>query len=197
LLPDYPKIKRYLQKRFNDTIQEEIRKNPLLSLIKYRESHEGNSFEVTTLDGYVDKGSFKSISTEFNIPYEEMIEKGPDAYFSKVGKIVEDMVKESSKDLIQKMEQVTKRTGNIVGANSKPFSPELLLNAMEKLEIDFDEFGKPMFPTLIMSPELFEKIQKEIPKWESDPKYDKMMKDLTEKKRKEWIDRKNSRKLVD
>ncbi len=49
----------------------------------------------------------------------------------------------------------------------------------------------------ILNPEQFEKIKTEIPKWEADPIFNTRHKLIIEKKRQEWIDRENNRKLVD
>ena len=204
MLPDYPKTKRYIQKRFQNLIQKEIRDNPLLSLIKYRDVHEGSTYSITSEDGYTQKGAYKNISAisaKFEISQEEMILKGPEALFSRVRQIAEEMINQSHHDFVKVMEEATERTGNIVDAKSKSFSPELILAALDKVSIDFDEFGNPILPALIVSPEQFEKIKKEIPEWESDPiltiKYNILRKLIIDKKRQEWIDRESSRQLVD
>lgn len=59
----------------------------------------------------------------------------------------------------------------------------------------------PFLNTLLskwhIRPELYAICKTEIPKWEADPILNVRHKLIIEKKRQEWIDRENNRKLVD
>lgn len=197
MLPDYPKIKKDIQKRFSEAIKEEMQKDPLLSSLRVRMINEGNTVVSSSVEGFSERIEYKEISAKFEIKNEEIIEKGPDAYFSRVKQIAKDMGKQQSQMFIKKMDEVVQRTGNIVNAKSRPLSPQLILEALEKIAIDFDEHGNPIFPTLVVSPQQYKKIKEEIPKWESNPDLRRRHMEVMEKKRKEWLDRENSRKLVD
>mgnify|MGYP005842212155 CR=1 FL=1 len=197
MLPDYPKTKRYLRKEFVAAVQKETSKNPLISMIKFREIHEGNTFQLTTDDGFSQKGKYKEMAVPFEISKEEMVARGPEAYFSKVEQIAKEMGTQHSQKLSRMMDEITEVTGNKVDAKSKPLSPELILTALEKVAISFDEFGNPILPTLIVSPEQYEKMKKEIPNWKPDPVLGTRRKLIIAKKRQEWLDRESNRKLVD
>ena len=197
MLPDYPSMKRRIQKKFAEAIKKEIQKDPLLSQIRIRQVHEGDVLTSSSVDGYSESVEYKLISAKLEIPQEEIIDKGPDAFFSRMDKIAVEMAKQQSQLLFEKIEKATERTRHIVDAKSKTLSPQLILEALEKIAIDFDDYGNPIFPSLVLHPDQYEKIKDEIPKWESDPEVRRKHKELIEKKRKEWIDRENSRKLVD
>lgn len=197
MLPDYPSIKKKIQKKFREAVKKEIQKDPLLSQIKTHQVNEGNILTSSSIDGYSESVEYKLISAKFEITKEEIINKGPDAFFSKVDELAKEMGKQQSQLVFNKMEEVTERTGQVVDAKSKPLSPQLILEALEKVAIDFDEYGNPIFPSLVLSPDQYEKIKDEIPKWESDPELRRKHKELIEKKRLEWIDRESRRKLVD
>lgn len=197
MLPDYPSMKRKIQKKFGETIKKESQKDPLLSQIKRRLVHEGDVLTVSDIEGYSESVEHKLISAKLEIAKEEIINKGPDAFFSKVDKLAKEMAKQQSQLFFNKMEEVAERTGQVVDAKSKPLSPQLILQVLEKVAIDFDEYGNPIFPSLVLSPDQYEKIKDEIPKWESDPEVRRKHKELIEKKRLEWIDRESRRKLVD
>ena len=197
MLPDYPSIKKKIQKKFVEAIKREIQKDPLLSQIKIRHVHEGDILTSSTMDGYSERVEYKLISAKLAITNEEIINKGPNAFFSRVDVIAREMAKQQSQLFFKKMDEVTERTGQVVDAKSKPLSPQLILKVLEKIAIDFDEYGNPIFPTLFLSPKQYEKIKDKIPKWESDPELRKKHRELIEKKRREWIDRESRRKLVD
>jgi hypothetical protein len=142
MLPDFPEIKRYLRKTFLLTIEKEMRKNGLLSQIAVHETHEGNAFKLTSAEGFLQEGKYKELSSKFEIPREEMISKGPEAYLDKAVQIAKDISGEREKQIFEKMDEVTKMTRNIVNAESKPLSPDLILSALDKIAIDFDELAR-------------------------------------------------------
>ena len=201
VLPDYPKTKRYLQKEFTAAIKKETKKDPIISMIHFRESYEGDTFKFTTEDGFSQTGTYEEISTKFEITKDEVVKRGPEAYFSRVQKIGEEWIELQSRLLFQKMNEVTEITGNIVDAKSKPLSPELILAALDKVAISFDEYGNANLPALVVHPDKLESMKKEFRKYESDPlfmiKYKLTYKLIIDKKRQEWFDRESDRKLVD
>ena len=196
MLPDYPEIKNYLRRQFILSV-EKTQKDPFLSLIPVHFVHEGNAFSVTSVDGFSQEGVYKEIAAQWQVSREEMITKGPEVYFSAAEKISQEFNKQKAKQLMDKMDEATQKTGNVIDAKSKPLSPDLILSALDKIAIDFDESGYPIFPNLVVSPEQFEKMKTEIPKWESDPTIAVRHKLIIDKKRDEWIERENNRKLVD
>lgn len=196
MLPDYPEIKRFLRKEFILSL-DRLQNNPLLETIPVHIIHEGDAFSVTSVNGFSQEGAYRKIAAKWEISREEMMTKGPEAYLSRTEQVAKELNDQKAKQLIEKMEEVTQRTGNVVDAKSKPLSPDLILSALDKIAIDFDELGNPIFPKLVLSPKQFEKIKTEIPKWEADPTINARHKLIIEKKRQEWIDRENNRKLVD
>lgn len=201
MLPDYPETKRHLQKEFIAAIGKETKKDPIISMIHFRESYEGDTFRFTTDDGFSQTGTYKEISTKFEISKDEIVKKGPDAYFSRIPQIAKDWIERQSRLLFQKMDEVTETTGNIVDAKSKPLSPELILAALDKVAVSFDEFGNANLPAIVVHPDKLERMKKEFQRYESDPllmiKYKLMYKLIIDKKRQEWLDRESDRKLVD
>ena len=94
-------------------------------------------------------------------------------------------------------EIVTTKTGNVVDAEGKPISYELLLRTLETIQLDFDDNGNPLMPTMVVSPEQYEKMKEKIVEWENDPECNKQFEKIINQKRKEWHDRESNRKLVD
>ena len=196
MLPDFPTVKKKIGDDFNKKIREKINTEPFLSQRGRKRVHEGNILTSSSVDGYTESREYERISSGFSIKPDEIIEKGVDAFFSQIDKISEELIKQRSQALFKKMDEVTERTGNIVNAKGN-FSPEVYLEALEKVTIDFDEFGNPLLPALILNPKDLEKIKDKIPKWEADPNLRKKHLELIEKKRREWRDRESRRKLVD
>jgi hypothetical protein len=197
ILPDYPTVKKGLEKKFVEIIENEIKKDPLISRIRFHQIHEGDVLTTSTIDGYSDTTDYKLLTSKFGIQNDEIIEKGFEAIFSKIPEIAKDIIKQQSKLIIETVDKATQRTGNIVNGKGQSLSPELILEGLKNIAIDFDEFGNPIYPILWMPQDQFEKIKDKIPEWEKNPEFKKKQKEIIEEKRQEWIDRQNSRKLVD
>ena len=89
------------------------------------------------------------------------------------------------------LEEVTNATGNAVDAGGKPFSWDYYNDVIEKMPLEFADDGKPHLPTLVMHPNLFEKI-KEI---EPTPEQLARRSRILERKRAEFNAQKRTRRL--
>ena len=198
MLPDYPNLKQRLSKKFEDIIRKKIQEEPFLSQIRRSIIQEGHTLTITSLDGYSTKTDYQKFAAEFHIGFDEMIKKGPEAFFEKASAVSTDMASKMARHTIGVLEKVTKRTGNVVtGKKGEGITPKLILDAIEKMEISFDERGNPIMPVLVMAPKDFTKFKAKQKEWESDIAIEKRRKEIIEKKRKEWLDRESNRKLAD
>lgn len=196
MLPDYPEIKKIIQTKFERLINEESKKGSFLSVIREKRIYEGDFLESTSIDGYLDKREYAEISETFSVTKEEIIEKGFDAYFEQIPEIAQKIKNSKEKQIIDKIDEVTDRVGNVINGKSKSFA-ENYLEVLEKMSISFDEYGFPIIPTLIVSPEFYEKSKDEISAFDEDPVMKKKFKDIIYKKKGEWLDKEDNRKLVD
>lgn len=197
MLPDFPKIKEKFKLAINKYLKNLVRQEPLLSQIREQRHFEGNKMTSKTEDGELDNTSYKEISGGYSIKREDVIAKGTMAYIENIQSVAEELKKQQAKLLFDKISEVTKKTGNIVNGKGQPFSFEIFIETMEKIQIDFDEMGKPYLPTLVVSPQLGDKLNEKLPEWESNPEYKKKLDEVIERKRQEWNDRESNRKLVD
>lgn len=198
MLPDYPTLKGRLNEKFQDIIRSKIKEEPLLSQIRNSIIHEGNSIAITSSDGYYSKTDYQEFASNFQISFDEIIKSGPEAFFSKASEISKDMASKMEKHTIGRLEETTERTGNVVkGEKGEGITPKLILDMLEKMEINFDASGNPLMPILLVSPEDFKKINEQQIDSDSLREIEKRRKEIIEKKKKEWIDRESHRKLVD
>jgi hypothetical protein len=196
MLPDYPEIKRKLLINFQKHMIKETQQDTLMKVVQKKPIYEGNNLEINSISGHSKRKGFQTISTEFRIKPEDLIEKGLDAYYSKFSEITEEMRKKQSKILIEAFEETTNQTGNIVDCKSKPMA-EWYLEVLDKVSIIFDEFGNPTMPDIFVSPDDYERIKSDYSKLQFDPNIKEKIREIVERKRREWIDKENNRKLVD
>lgn len=198
MLLDFISVKKRISKDLTSYLREKVKNSdPFIRQLRRKTQHEGTRIQVRTYDGYNDEIEYKTIGSEFNIQIEEIIREGPNAFIKHIDKLAEDILGQQSGIVFQKLNEITSKTGNVIDAHDEPFTPERLLEALDKIEMEFDENGQPTNLVIVMHPNLWDKIKGKIPIWEADPEFKKKHNSIIEKKRREWLDRENNRKLVD
>ena len=193
MLPDFPKVKRKYIEAIDRYLRVLIQQDPLFLGIREEHHFEGNRMLYGTMDGDINQGDYKVAKSESVIKREDIISKGVEAYLEQIRNAAEEMKRQKAETMFSKIREVTDRTGNVVNAKGRPLDFELYLEVLKKMWIDFDEDGKAILPTLVVSPEQGDKLQTLMPEWLNNPKF----KETMEMKRKEWNDRESNRKLVD
>jgi hypothetical protein len=197
MLPDYPILKKEIKKRFEKYVHNKSRADSLLSSIPIIHINEGNKLVYHTVDGEKKESTFSEFKSEFKVHNEQIIEKGVEGFVNVAEKIGSELQKQVGSKVFSDLDNITQQTGNVVDGKGKEISPQLILDALEKMDISFDDSGNPNMPTMFVSPEMGKKIQEKIPLWERDEEYQKKRDALITKKRVEWNDRESNRKLVD
>jgi hypothetical protein len=198
MLPDFPKIKKKHVEAIDKYLGELVNQDPLFSGIRVEHHFEGSRMSYKTVNGEPNETKYHQVaSSEFQVKREDIIAKGAMAYVENLRAAAEEMKRQKAGYLFEKMKEVTDRTGNVVNGKGQPFSFELFAELVNKIWIDFDEDGKPIMPTMVVPPELGEKLRVILPEWEKKPEYKKTIDEIIDRKRKEWNDRESHRKLVD
>lgn len=197
MFPDFPNIKNEIKKNFEEYLRRQSISDPLIASITQIFIHEGDRLVFYTVDGDRKETSFNEIQSKFSIPDEKLINEGPKALVSVANEVGGDMQKQLGRNIITKLEEVTKETGNVIDCKGAQISPDFILQALEKMQIDFDDEGNPCMPTMFVGQDLAKKIQDKLPEWEKDKEHKKKFEELMKKKKEEWNDRESNRKLVD
>ena len=93
--------------------------------------------------------------------------------------------------------KTTEETGNVVKGNGEPFNMDMFFEVMDKIQIDFDEYGNPNMPTMVVAPDGYERARAVMQEAEQNPDVKKRMDELIAKKKKEYDAEQAGRKLVD
>jgi len=194
MLPDFPRAKKAVQRYFISQIDRRS-KGQLLDSFPNIRVHEGDGTAPFNRES-ADKDA-SIIQARLEAKDEDVIRDGCRAFMSKIDATAKELETQKEKIVISAMGKAARATGNVTSAKGQPFSPHLILDALEKIEIEFDDKGKSKDLVLVVSPALAEVISKNTADWDKDSEYAKAFGELMEKKRKEWRDREDSRKLVD
>ena len=197
MLPDFPVLKRRISDMLTNYLRERIRGEPLMKQVGRIVQHEGHDWKMKTFDGHTDTAGFEKHTSKVTIARDQVIAEGPLAFQKHIDDVATDMIGQQHRMMFRKLDAVTQKTGNVVSGDGKPFTFELYLEGLEKIDIDFDDEGHPFMPTMVLHPATWEKIKDNVRAWDNDPVYRRQFDELIEKKRSQWRDRESRRKLVD
>jgi hypothetical protein len=196
MLPTFPAM--YQRRRaMNAQIIRELvnRKSPVLADIDSHFMHEGSGSEIHRHDQSVGVTDIKSHSAELEIP-KMLLEDFDEVMLIKLlGDVAEQFAKSMSENLFQSVSEGAEAVGNVVDGAGRPFGPELLLEVLETLQMDFLPDGTWQAPTMVVSPEQYQKIL-EMQAQGTSKQHEQKLADIIEKKRNEFLSREASRVLA-
>lgn len=194
MLPDFPNFKNKLNRGTYRFLTENFHKTGLLSMTKKKILFEGNGFSFQREDDNLknEEDVLKEMTGKFEIKNDDLLVKGPIAYIEGMLGVIEELNGKGEVLVINKMQEATEKSGNIVRSKDK-FTPDTILEMFEKISMSFDENGNH---------ELFfvsgdDSFDEALTEFRTNPEYIEKYQKLIEKKRQEWNDRENNRKLVD
>lgn len=164
--------------------------DPLLGQIGIQPDYHGGGFHYEHRGKHL-VTSLSEINIETKMSINDIINYNIDKFSENIYSLAYQRLKHMSKIFIKTMEQITSLTGNITNGGGKPFSIDILLDSLEKVDIDFDDEGNPRLPTVVVGPDLFEKMRN-LKMTESQ---EKRFADIIEKKKKEFYAQKCYRRL--
>jgi len=196
LLPDFPSIKRAANQVFTDRIRKSTSRGSFMETIPRRMMREGDILSVKSAGGSALESEIKEVSAGFMLKHEDIISKGISAYYAKLDELVQSIKSQEEKIVIKAMEQAAQQVQNVIDAKGE-FSLSTILDALEKMTISFDSNGNPSGHSIIVSPSVYAKMKAKLPERKKNQEYKERYERIMKKKRKEWLDRENSRRLAD
>lgn len=120
---------------------------------------------------------------------ETILSTDIDSWLAMLDEQGEKAAEQIEKQFFEFMARVTADAGQVIDAKGKPLSHDLINDMLEKLQIDFDDDGKPELPTLVATPKTVEKL--------GEPTAEQLKRrdEIIERKRREFIARRRVRKL--
>ncbi len=199
-LPRYPQLKKKLAKMLMDYFESEARKElgPLQDVRRFTQ-HEGKTLKHNTMDNnQKDKElNYVEFKSEYKVAYADVPTMGAEGVLKLLQEQAKEFGGQQAKHQYKVISQTTEEVGNVVNNGGEPFSIDSFFEVMEKIQIEFDEFGKPNMPTMVVSPEGAERAKEVIQEAENNPDVKKRMDELLAKKKEEYDAEQARRKLVD
>jgi len=169
---------------------------PLAGKIAVHFQHEGDRMEFEDESGKIRTPKPREVSAKFEMPKNLSSAKSIQQMEESLRTTVDDAARQSEGILFTTIDEAIAETGNAIDARGKPFSPGLILDLLDGVQIEFDDRGQPIMPTIVLHPDLFNSIKDKFPTPESDPEWAARRREILARKKEEWRDRESDRKLV-
>jgi hypothetical protein len=194
MLPDFLIFKRRLAEVY---AQRVAAGGGLVDMIQRIVLHEGEGFVTIRADGSRSRtgmvrlgGSVEVTSETIRTGDQEAVQRGLSALQS-------DLAGKQDRLLLEAVGAAADSVGNVVHADGKPLTPELILSALEKVELQFNADGSWDPHTWVLHPSMEPAARKAWDRISTEPDLKQRMDDILERGRKAWRDRESNRKLVD
>ncbi len=190
-LPEY----EYAQSRFvHDGVARLMEaKDEFWARIPKAEPAEAVPITQNTMpSGEVVQNEPLSVAAQFVYKYEDIRSCNTEELAAQMDAAADQILSVLMPHVFDIMGRTCKAAGTASDAGGKPFSFEMFLDGIEKIDLPFDEKGNPELPTLVVGPELGNQIRAMQP-W--TPEQRKAFDDVIERKRKEYNARRRDRKL--
>ena len=156
MFPDFLKTKEKLQKMLADAMmQAHLTYMGPFADVPVSVIFEGNKTVVIREDGSTEEKNLEKITAELQVKFEEVEKMPHEMVLNKINGVTEEMAGKVKKSFYEELKKLADETGNVVSADGKSFSIDLLFEMLEKIDRDFDEAGNPNELRLIAHPKLF------------------------------------------
>jgi hypothetical protein len=136
----------------------------------------------------------RNASLEYNARHPEKLTRSQVDEF--LDTLAAKMAEEKIRRFLGVVEETAKEVGNVTDPSKK--GVEAYLEAVEKVQMDFDEYGNPQLPQLVVGSEETAKRLQEIRRQVMEtPELRQRYNTIIDKKQDEWRDREITRNLVE
>ncbi|ACX52450.1 hypothetical protein Adeg_1343 [Ammonifex degensii KC4] len=195
MLPDFPKVKEKILEALSKRIQ--TRSMPwLFQRAKHLRYHEGHRYRIVRADGSVVEDEFKEASSKISLDLSQWDSITTKDIIARIDTAAEEIESQVARHFYGEISKSAEGVGNVIDAGGRPFTAEMYLEVLEKVQLDFYEDGTPHELALVCSPNMAPRIKAELQRLHDEPELARRYNELIEKKRTEWRERENSRKLV-
>jgi hypothetical protein len=157
---------------------------------------EGHEHTITRSDGETEPSLPREAKSQVSIGLDEIATLSLPQLLAKLDTAAREIGASQAKHLFETVSEAVEKTGNKIDARGERISSNLVLEALEKIEIDFRDDGTPMLPTLYIGPDLEEAMKKVSAEANESPAVKKRFDQIIARKKEAWRAREASRKLV-
>lgn len=196
MLPDFTKAKEKVHDMLMQGLSRRARAYMGPFALKEYRIFEGRELATKTDDGKELFSKTQEISGKVPVKTEDIQSGNPQKVFDILDTIAQQMAQEQTKMMFRELGRICDETNQKIDFKGARFNPDMFLQTLEKVWVDFDSDGNMKNPMFVVSPKLADRVKEEMEKAEKNTEFKKKYDALVAKKREEWRARETSRKLV-
>jgi hypothetical protein len=198
MLPHFPKAHKQMTDIRDDKIWEGFYSaSPILSQIGMRQQREGRECSVQDEQGTIQQINYQPTNASVQCKVEEARGLTLEDYLEIAREPAAEMGKQVVRRLYEMIHETATKAGNVVDAGGRPFTYDLFLEILEKVQFDFNADGSPIWPSLNLGSEAYAKFKRQWPEWLKDENFYTRLSTVIDRKREEFYEREACRRLVD
>jgi hypothetical protein len=196
MLPDFPDLKAEIQKIILARLRRRVDTgDAVFARVKKFIQHEGREMRYEQRGGGVVQEGFEEIGAKFMIPIGDVPALVGEKLEAKLEGIAQELTSTSAKAFFRKMGEACQKAGTAMDAGGKPLTPEMLLDMVSAVQMEFGPDGRPTH-SFIIHPDMLPAVKKVAEQIENDPKLKRRHAEILERQREAWTARESNRKLV-
>lgn len=195
MLPDFPETKKLFSRFFRTYMRLKIREVSPYGAIQTRHLHEGRAMKITRADQSESNSGMEQLSAHLEIKFDEIETLTLQKVIEKHSIMIADLVQKQTHFIRERMNSEIPESQTL-DAKGRKFDAQVVIDMLEKMQIDFYPDGTPHEIFLdgpLFTPERMAAVDKEF---ESNPELKRKFNEMLEKKKEEWRAREADRKLV-
>lgn len=184
---ELPEYQRAFLKFTREAIQGlSSAKDPLLGRMRKRPPERSYVGRNSMPQGQVHEGALMPVRSEFSLTASEILRGDPNVLGGKLEEMAEGYVASLMPQVFGAIGAASEAAGTNVRAGGQPFSADLFIEMLEKMQVEFDDTGQIQLQ-LVIGPD----TTIPIPSAEDQRRIDEVI----ERKRKEFLAKRRSRQL--
>lgn len=196
MLPDLPDLKKDIDEILHLYLRNQVNKKlGFFNEVPKQIIHEGDKLKITRADGSVEVSALERASAEMSLDLADIPRLTLQEKIIKINDVADKMALQISKHLYGSLNKTLEEAGQSSDNKGRPLDAEVIFSTLEKIQLEFDDFGK-LELSIVVSPELLPKAEQILEQIKSDPHLRKRYDEIIMRKRIEWRDREAARKLV-
>jgi phenylalanine-4-hydroxylase len=195
MLPDFPETKRLFSRFFRTYMRQKIHEISPYGAVQTRYLHEGRAMKITRADLSESTSGMEQLSVHLEIKFDEIENLTLQKAIEKYDAIIADLVQKQTHFIRESVSSEIPESQTL-DAKGKRFDAQVVIDMLEKMQIDFYPDGTPheiFVDGPLLTPERMAAVDTEF---ESNPELKRKFDEMIEKKREEWRAREANRKLV-
>jgi hypothetical protein len=197
MLPDMPTLKAELLDIKLARLRQRVDTgDPVLSQVKRFKQHEGGELRYEQHGGTVVQEGFEKIGAEFKVLPADVPDLIGEKLDAKLEEMAQELISKSAKAFFKKVGEISEKAGTSIDAGGKPVSPEIFLEMIGAVQMEFDLEGRPT-QSFVIHPDMLPAVKKVAEQIENDPELKRRHAEILDRQREAWAARESNRKLVD